>query len=1113
MKLCRLVARRRLFFAAVTLATAGWAQSQSSLLDGLQARWDFDESSGLTAADSSGSGNNGSLNNFNGDDSQWIDGKWGGAIAFDGSNYVEVPDNASIGADILDEFTVAAWFRSNVELDAGGGPNRMLEKGNSYFFLQGIANGGMNFLVKKEGNQTAGIQESIPAGEWHHITGVFDGSEIRVYLDGDLKDTVAVDAPVEDGGLPLRIGSDDGGSFFNGDMDQVAIWNRELDDDEIIDLVDDGLPAPEQNAPEVVESPQSVETFEGSTVTFSAQFSGTQPLTFLWLKDGEPLRAETQSELTLFGVTPEDAGAYSLRIQNNLGEATTDAATLSVIPVEGLETGRVGYWAFDETSGESASDASGNGADGELNNFPGDDETWVEGIVGGALAFDGDGTYVVVDDNDALDSMSQEGTISFWVRPNSYGQVEDAGTFTRSASYVIRKGDHFHARLVDDPGSVRRTLLARAGAGADSGAAPRQGFEVNSTQGSLVLDEWQHFSIVYRAGTIQFFKNGFPLADPVAGELGQPGDAPLVIGEYDDSGFVRPLDGALDELSIWARPLSEAELLEIAGQDVSGAPVIAEAPKSVESLEGTTVEFRTVATGLRPVSYQWSKDGAPIEGATGSRLILNRIGPDAAGEYSVTVTNDVGSVTSDPAVLQVELLGAITSGLAAYFPFDGLTDDTLVDDSGNENHGELMNFDDDALTSGVVGGALRFDGADDFAVVPHSDKLTLGREATISVWLNIDSVGNNGDFDRVFRKDVNFDLVLLNNGVVRLHGINKDPYSTPGGTWVEGVWEHYAYVVKGGTIQWYKNGEPIGGEISGQLGAETTAPLVIGNFQPDLDLTRMYEGALDDMGIWRRALSSADVFAIYQNGLRGEPLTEEFEPLNIRSISVDASNVSLTYFTPFPTREHVVQTRSSVIEAWEDLPDAPVQDLGEGQFLVELPDPTGNVAFYRVISFPPPPIFVEDFESGAEGWTHGGDEDEWELGAPEVGPDAAFSGENVYGTDLDDDFDGLNDAWLRSPAIDLSGVSIATLEFAEWHSVDPVIDFHFVAVNILDADTDEIIEEVFRAAGTTDDWTPQSIRLLGQTADREIKVEFRLVTDDFGPLEGFYIDDVVVREN
>ena len=98
-------------------------------------------------------------------------------------------------------------------------------------------------------------------------------------------------------------------------------------------------------------------------------------------------------------------------------------------------------------------------------------------------------------------------------------------------------------------------------------------------------------------------------------------------------------------------------------------------------------------------------------------------------------------------------------------------------------------------------------------------------------------------------------------------------------------------------------------------------------------------------------------------------------------------------------------------------------------------------------------MFSDDFESGAEGWTHGGSQDEWELQEPQPPVRAASSGSNVYGTDLDSNFEANTDAWLPSPVIDLTDVLIANLTFVEFHQVDTEIDFHNVNVSVLDANS------------------------------------------------------------
>ena len=1095
------------------------AEAQSSIRDGLVAEWNFDETSGLVASDSAGD-NDGDLMNFIDDDSQWVEGKVGGAIAFDGSNYIEVPHAPAIGSEVTEGLTVMAWFNSNVPLDASGAGNRMLEKGNNYFFLQGVRPGGMNFLVKNGGaNFTAGIGDSLEAETWYHIAGVFDGATAKTYIDGELKGSVDVPGPIDDNQLPLRIGSDDGNSFFNGLMDQVLIWKRPLSPAEIRAVIDGNFELPpEANLPEIASSPESQTLFEGRTAMLSVTADGAGILRYLWFKNGEPLRAETEPTLTIPDVSPEDAGEYTVRVQNDLGETISNAAVLSVTPVEGLNTGRAGYWAFDETSGVRAADGSGNGLDGGLLGFPAD--AWTSGQVNNGLDFDGL-SVVAVDDDSALNELGEEATFSFWIRLNSYGEEESAGTYNRSAGYVLRKGNHFGIRVINDPGTVTRTLVVRRGSGQDPGSVVRKGWEANLPQGSVELEMWQHFTIVYKGGLVFFYKNGFPIGEPAEGGLGEAGSEVLTIGGYDDAedSVARYLDGVLDELSIWARPLRESEILEAAGKDVSGPPVVEVQPVPQKKLEGATAVFQIVATGKRPVSYQWLKDGAPIEGETANRLTLIRLLPKDAGLYSVQVTNDQGETVSQAAALTVEELDNITSGLAAHYSFDSVSGDNLSDASGNELNGTLFNFDGNPLVDGegesIIGKAISFDGVDDFIEIPHNELLTLGTEATISVWLN--PVPSN--FDRVFRKDVNYDFVLIDGGIARVHGVSKTPYSTPPNTVTAEVWQHFAYIVKNGAIHWYHNGESVGNALSGRLGEGNSNPLVLGNYevQPSEGawINRPYQGLMDDLGIWQRALSPNDILSIYHNGLKGKPLSEGLEPLIIRSITMEDGEIRLVFFTPFANRSHAVQMKTTLAEdQWNDLAGLVPSALGEeGLFEVTLPPPSAGIGFYQVVSLPPPPLFFDDFESGAPGWTHGGNGDEWELGTPQNGPGAAFSGSNCYGTDLDGDFEPFTDAYLRSPEIDLTRVSVATLSFVEFHSVDIEEDYHSVVVNIIDADSDEILQEVFRESGAVNGWTQRSIRLAGPTVGAKIKIEFLLETDEFEPLPGFYIDDVSIREN
>jgi hypothetical protein len=86
---------------------------------------------------------------------------------------------------------------------------------------------------------------------------------------------------------------------------------------------------------------------------------------------------------------------------------------------------------------------------------------------------------------------------------------------------------------------------------------------------------------------------------------------------------------------------------------VNAPPTIKTQPKSETVKAGATATFTVVATGTPTLTYQWAFNGTAIPGAMASTLTLTDVGAAAAGSYSVTVTNSIGSITSNAATLKV----------------------------------------------------------------------------------------------------------------------------------------------------------------------------------------------------------------------------------------------------------------------------------------------------------------------------------------------------------------------------------------------------------------------------------------------------------------------------
>ena len=905
---------------------------------GLQALWHLDETSGLVASDSSTNNNHGALNNFPDNTSHWVAGRINGGLSFNGANYVQVPDAPSIGARLVRGFTVAAWFKSDVALTTNGNTYRMFEKGDNIFFLQGDGNpanvgvGGMNFAVKRN-NQiyTASIGIPLEAGRWYHLAGIFDGQEIRAYLNGQLMGTKYVGGDIDDDHLPLRIGSDDSGKYFRGVMDEVGIWDRPLGQSEIDELA--GLNGP----PTFINQPAGVTVYAGATVALSALASGRAPLFYQWLQDGLPLPNATNTTLTILNTTPANAGNYTLVASNDLGATTSEVAVVNIIPITSIYDGAAVYYPLNELGGSTAVDASGNNRNGALIDYALPEESWVYGQMDGALAFDGVSNRVLISASSSMD-LGQEATFAFWINPNTYGTLENYSSWQRSFSRILSKGSYFDIYIVDDPGTVRQTISARG---------------VNAPESCLKTNEWQHFAIVYRAGTVAFYKNGFPLGAAQAGTLGPSNSLDAVMGCLNTSTPPTNLfNGLLDEVGIWARPLSDTEILSLVGIPTNGPPIQMSTLESAERFEGGSVTFSISVGGERPVTYTWLRNGTPLPESNTNLIVLTNLTVADSGQYTVVISNALGVITATPpATLTVLQPASLLSGLAAYWPFDETTGDIVLDYSGQQHHGWMSNFVVDPSVRGVVRGAVDFDGVDNFIVVPHDQRLDNNDQVTVSFWLNPRTLSFGGGVGRVLRKESNLDVALESpTARIQMYGWNKAISASSNNVLVANQWQHFAIVYKTNSIRFYKNGQLIGVPVTYRPGPPNTFPLIIGNFGPNLSINRLFNGYMDEVAIWKRALSDAEVQAVYQLNLQGQPLLST--PVSITRVN-DGAALRLVFQANITSQNLLLEWRPLVNDGqWLPENSAVFTPLGSGLMEAVFNRPATPMGFYRLLITP-----------------------------------------------------------------------------------------------------------------------------------------------------------------
>ena len=212
----------------VTVSLLLVISSGSYAANGLVLYLSFDEDQGQVAIDGSGMGNNCDLKG----NPKWIDGKYGKALEFDGKTWGEVPDSPSL--DITKALTIETWAK----LYGGGeGIQSAVEKGSAWvdgeYNLAPLYNGGCILQMKDLPANCAdqNIGSNIQDNTWHFLAGVWDGSGIKLYIDGTL------DAEMECAGTlltnddPLFIGARGGNQrFLVGALDEIKVYNELITD-------------------------------------------------------------------------------------------------------------------------------------------------------------------------------------------------------------------------------------------------------------------------------------------------------------------------------------------------------------------------------------------------------------------------------------------------------------------------------------------------------------------------------------------------------------------------------------------------------------------------------------------------------------------------------------------------------------------------------------------------------------------------------------------------------------------------------------------------------------------------------------------------------------------
>jgi len=219
-----------LILTLLVSATTSFALDKSSLVGA----WLFDGKSDKEIKDSSG-------NNLHGEvvkGTKRVDGKFGGALQFNGSDMVQVQDDPKLD---LESFTIAAWIKVKGQ---SGKWQIIASKENrgptarNYGIFCNINTGVIHYsFTTNNGWKSYDAKTVVTDGAWHHIAATYKNPDFKMYLDGTVDAQVAPATKPDTHDNVLFIGGCDIGDYWmTGIIDDLVLFDKALSDKEIGEL-------------------------------------------------------------------------------------------------------------------------------------------------------------------------------------------------------------------------------------------------------------------------------------------------------------------------------------------------------------------------------------------------------------------------------------------------------------------------------------------------------------------------------------------------------------------------------------------------------------------------------------------------------------------------------------------------------------------------------------------------------------------------------------------------------------------------------------------------------------------------------------------------------------
>ncbi|NRQ31395.1 PKD domain-containing protein [Nonomuraea sp. NN258] len=526
--------------ATATTYTAGYTPTTS--VPGLVAGYAMDEGAGTSVGDASGLGNTGTTTA-----TTWTaTGKYGSALSFNGSSsWVTVPDAASLR--LTNGMTVEAWVRPSTVTSWRTVVMKQHASGLAYVLLAGSDSNRPHTAIHTTSDADIGGTASLPLNTWSHLATTYDGTTLRLYVNGTQVAQRTAGGPIRTDNGVLRIGGNSlWGEYFAGQIDEVRVYDKALTATQIQTDMNTpvGTPQPpDTQAPTAPGAPAATGGPGSAQLSWTASTDNVGVSGYMVHRSTTPgftpsgANQVGSTESTSFADSGLVAGTYYYRVRafDAAGNVSASSAESSATATQPPATeGLVAAYGMNQGTGVTVADASGFGNTGTTTAT-----TWTSGgKYGSALSFDGSSSWVTVPDAASL-RLTNGMTVEAWVRPS---------TVTSWRTVVMKQ----HAS------GLAYVLLA----GSDSNR-PHTAIHTTSDAdiggtASLPLNTWSHLATTYDGTTLRLYVNGTQVAQRTAGGPIRTDNGVLRIGG--NSLWGEYFAGQIDEVRVYDKALTATQI-------------------------------------------------------------------------------------------------------------------------------------------------------------------------------------------------------------------------------------------------------------------------------------------------------------------------------------------------------------------------------------------------------------------------------------------------------------------------------------------------------------------------------------------------------------------------